>query len=119
MPLTVLGHVHAQHRSHPASATRRAFVQDNLRSTETAEDVAWVDTDCRPWAGKRELDAHEWQTVDPADNPLDAPTEDPDAQRLAIVADALGDVQVTGNMHLDHPRYARGPPPLRPDDTAR
>jgi hypothetical protein len=88
----------------------QAFIQDNLWSTEQAEYAVWVDTDGRPWAGKRQHEDERWQTADLSllpGNPLAAPTEDDTHNVYAIAVDSLGDVHVAGNMHGDPLRYVR------------
>jgi hypothetical protein len=90
----------------------RAFIQDNLWSTETHQYAVWVAPDGTPYAGRRPRGGPDWETVNLAQlrgNPLAAPTADDEHNVYAIAVDAGGGVHVAGNMHNDPLRYARSP----------
>jgi hypothetical protein len=91
----------------------RAFIQDNLWSTEDAQYAVWVAPDGTTFAGRRSLDG-QWRRVDLSTipgNPLAIPTEDDQHNVYAIAVDSLGYVHIAGNMHGDPLRYVRSSRP--------
>jgi hypothetical protein len=102
--------VHRTSGDLPDLRNGQAFIQDNLWSTETGGVRRVGRHQGHPWAGKRDLDAQEWEKVDLsrlAGNPMAAPTEDDTHNVYAIAVDALGHVYIAGNMHADRLRYVR------------
>lgn len=91
----------------------RAFIQDNLWSTEDAQFAVWVDPAGTPYVGRRRRGGGDWK-VAPLDrvrgNPLGAPTAD-DEHNVYVVAAYGGRVHVAGNMHASALRYVSGAGP--------
>ena len=87
----------------------RAFIQDNLWSTDAEQYAVWVDGSGNPILGIREA-AGSWRRTDLAaieGNPLDAPTDDDSHNVYVVAVDSMGNVHVAGNMQSDPLRYIR------------
>ena len=94
----------------------RAFIQDNLWSTDDHQFAVWTAPDGEPLVGRRDRRGGDWTVRSLAsapDNPLAAPTEDDLHNVYVIGVDHDGFVHVAGNMHADELRYARS---TRPHD---
>lgn len=92
----------------------RAFIQDNLWSTEDHQYAVWTGPDGDPLVGQRRRGGGEW-TVESLGslpgNPLAAPTEQDLHNVYVIGVDGQGFVHVAGNMHADPLRYVRSTRP--------
>lgn len=97
----------------------RAFIQDNLWSTDHHQYAVWTTPDGEPLVARRDRGTTDWTVASLASvpgNPLASPAERDLHNVHVIGVDDAGYVHVAGNMHADRLRYVRS---VRPGDISQ